>query len=306
MKKGIDVSKWQGTIDWDSVKKSGIDFAILRCGFGSDVTYQDDKNFIRNAKECARVGLPYGVYLYSYADTVEKAKSEAAHVLRLLKNLKPEYPIYYDLEDKITAQCGKNRILEISKTFVEILEKAGYWVGIYANLNWNKTYLTDKWYDTKARWVAQYNDKCDYQGAYGMWQFTSSGKVNGIKGDVDMNYAYVDYPKLIKEAGKNGFIKSANSKPSAPKKTIDEIAKEVINGKWGNGEDRKNRLKKAGYDYDAVQKKVNSLVSTKKSIDEVAEEVIQGKWGNGEDRKQRLTKAGYNYSDIQKKVNELI
>ena len=102
------------------------------------------------------------------------------------------------------------------------------------------------------------------------------------------------------------------STPDLPKKSIDEIAKEVINGKWGNGEDRKNRLEKAGYNYSEVQSTVNNKLSgngttpSKKSVDEIAKEVIQGKWGNGTDRKNRLEKAGYKYNEVQKKVNMLL
>ena len=102
------------------------------------------------------------------------------------------------------------------------------------------------------------------------------------------------------------------STPDLPKKSIDEIAKEVINGKWGNGEDRKNRLEKAGYNYSEVQSAVNKKLSgkgatpSKKSVDEIAKEVIQGKWGNGAERKNRLAQAGYDYSEVQSKVNELL
>lgn len=308
MKKGIDVSSHQGSINWDAVKASGVEFAILRCGYGNDLNYQDDAYFIQNAKACEKIGLPYGVYLYSYAITVNDAKSEASHVLRLLKGLKPAYPIYYDLEDaQATGKCSNDRILQIAKTFVDILETAGYWTGIYANKDWNVNRLTDKWYNSKARWIAQYNDECTYDGEYGMWQYSSTGKVNGIKGNVDMNYAYVDYPKMIKAAGKNGFKKSSSttSTASKPKKSIETIAQEVIAGKWGNGDTRKSSLYKAGYNPDEVQKKVNQLLNMK-SVDTIAKEVIAGKWGNGDDRKNRLTKAGYDYSVVQKRVNELL
>ena len=307
MKKGIDVSYSQGSIDWNAVKSSGIDFAILRCGYGNDDPDQDDEYFLKNVKACKKAGMPYGVYLYSYANSVGNAKSEAAHVMRLLKGLKPEYPIYYDLEDPITGHCSNEEILKIAKTFVTTLEKAGYWVGIYANKHWNTSKLTDKWYDGKARWVAQYNDKCTYDGKYGMWQYSSTGHVKGITGYVDMNYAYVDYPTLIKNAGKNGFSKSTTSSNTATstKKSNVKIAKEVIAGKWGNGEIRKSALKKAGYDYDKVQKEVNKLLNSK-SIEQIAKEVIAGKWGNGDARKKALTKAGYDYEAIQKKVNELL
>ena len=310
MKKGIDVSAHQGSIDWNAVKSSGIDFTILRCGYGNDDPDQDDAYFLKNVKACEKVGMPYGVYLYSYATSVEDAKSEAAHVMRLIKGLKPEYPIYYDLEDPVTGNCSNEKILQIAKTFVTTLEKAGYWVGIYANKHWNTSKLTDKWYDGKARWVAQYNDKCMYDGEYGMWQYSSSGHVKGITGYVDMNYAYVDYPKSIKSAGRNGFTKSTNSSSNTTtttptKKSNTEIAKEIIAGKWGNGEIRKTALTNAGYNYDEIQKEVNKLLN-RKSIEQIAKEVISGKWGNGDARKKALTKAGYDYEAVQKKVNELL
>lgn len=258
--KGIDVSVHQGKIDWQKVKDAGIDFAILRCGYGSDIKSQDDTQFARNMAECERVGMPFGVYLYSYANTVEKAKSEAEHVLRLIGNHKLQYPIYYDLEDSgTTGQCSNAKILEMAKTFVDILESKGYWVGIYANKHWNTSYLKDAWYDTKARWIAQYNDECTYKGDYGMWQYSSKGKVDGIQGNVDMNYCYVDYPTLIKQAGKNGY----NTINPTPIKSIDVIAQEVLDAKWGNGAERKKKLTDAGYDYERVQARVNELIKTK-------------------------------------------
>lgn len=264
--KGIDVSVWQGDIDWDKVKADGIDFAILRCGYGSNLTDQDDSKFARNVAECERVGMPYGVYLFSYAQTVEAAKSEAAHVLRLIKGHKLQYPVYYDLEDsKTTGKCSKDLILKMAKAFVAAIEAEDYVAGIYANKYWNTTYLTDAWYNTKPRWVAQYNSKCTFTGEYGMWQYTSSGTVSGIKGKVDMNYCYVDYPTLMKTEHKNGYVATSKPKEEAkPKlKSIDVIAREVLAGKWGNGTDRKNKLKKAGYDYNKVQARVNELLKIK-------------------------------------------
>lgn len=196
MLKGIDVSKWQGTIDWMKVKADGIDFAIIRAGYGSNSTAYDDKYYEKNVAGCEKVGIPYGVYLFSYANSVSDAISEADHVIRLVKGKKLSYPVFYDLEDaKTTGKCSNALILEIAKTFTERVEAAGYTVGIYANKNWNTTKLTDKWYDTKPRWIAQYNSKCTYTGKYDIWQYTSSGKVNGISGDVDMNYCYTDFVK---------------------------------------------------------------------------------------------------------------
>ena len=300
--KGIDVSAWQKEIDWDKVKASGIQFAILRCGYGSDIKSQDDKYFERNITECERVGMPYGVYLYSYANSVEKAKSEAEHTLRLIEGHTLSYPVYYDLEDAdTTGKCSKSLILEMAKAFVEVLEAKGYCVGIYANKYWNTTYLTDDWYNTKPRWIAQYHTECTYSGEYGIWQYSSSGKVDGINGNVDMNYAYVDYPKLLKK----------DTVVETPKKSNEKIANEVVAGLWGNGAERKKKLTAAGYDYSTVQAKVNEMLAPKpavkpsKSIDDLAKEVINGDWGNGADRKNRLTAAGYDYVKVQARVNEL-
>ncbi len=299
LKKGIDVSSHQGKIDWDKVKAGGVEFAIIRCGYGSDIKEQDDVEFERNISECARVGIPYGVYLYSYADSVEKARSEAHHTLRMLNGRKPDYPIFYDIEDAATTgKCTKEQILEFAKTYTGIIEAAGRWVGIYANLNWNKNYLTDPWYNTKARWIAQWADACTYEGEYGIWQYTSKGSVDGIQGNVDMNYAYIDYPTLIK----------GEAEPVTARKSNEETAREVIAGLWGNGEERKQRLTAAGYNYGEIQQIVNAAFKTpqKKSNAEIAKEVIRGLWGNGAQRKESLTKAGYNYSEVQATVNKML
>ena len=151
-------------------------------------------------------------------------------------------------------------------------------------------------------WVAQYNYRCTYTAnKYGIWQYSSEGRVNGISDNVDMDYCYTDYPSIIKNGGYNGYKKSV----TAEKKTVTQLAKEVIEGKWSNGDERKQKLTEAGYNYSAVQKKVNELCE-KMKIDEVANEVIQGKWGNGEERQQKLTDAGYNYGKVQARVNELM
>lgn len=188
--KGIDVSEHNGKINWKKVKKSGIDFAILRVGYGKDLKKQDDKYFKANAKGCKKAGIPFGVYIYSYANSVEKAKSEAEHVLRQIKGLKLSLPVFYDLEDEATTgKCSNKKILKIAKEFYSYITSAGYKFGVYANKYWFTTKLTDKWYD-KYRWVAQYAKKCTYKGDYFMWQYSDTGKVNGINGDVDMDYLY--------------------------------------------------------------------------------------------------------------------
>lgn len=196
-KKGIDVSEFQGKIDWEKVKNSGVEFAILRCGYGMDFSNQDDVEYERNANECKRLGIPYGVYLMSYANTVEKARSEAKHVLRLIEGRKISLGVWYDIEDNGTSGAiNKETLTNIINTFCNTIKNAGHRVGVYANLNWLENKIERIIRDNYDIWVAQYYSKCEYEGKYIMWQHTSSGKVNGISTNVDMNILYEDLPVI--------------------------------------------------------------------------------------------------------------
>lgn len=196
-KKGIDVSEFQGKIDWEKVKNSGVEFAILRCGYGMDFSNQDDVEYERNANECERLGIPYGVYLMSYANTVEKARSEAKHVLRLIEGRKISLGVWYDIEDNGTSGAiNKETLTNIINTFCNTIKNAGHRVGVYANLNWLENKIEKTIKDNYDIWVAQYYSKCEYEGKYIMWQHTSSGKVNGISTNVDMNILYQDLPVI--------------------------------------------------------------------------------------------------------------
>ena len=189
--KGIDVSYHNGTIDWKRVKQSEVEYAIIRCGYGTNDKNQDDKKWEENVKGCIDNNIPYGVYLYSYADTVEKASSEADHAIRLLQGKKFKYPVYYDLEEnKVRNKVNKQTIADIAQTFCDKLSAKGYTVGIYANKDWFTNYLTDSRFNNWTKWVAQYNTVCNYQGKYDMWQCSSTGSVPGISGKVDLNYSY--------------------------------------------------------------------------------------------------------------------
>ena len=193
---GIDVSEHQGRIDWNAVKASGIDFAILRVGFGAPswggrVDYQ----FNRNISECERLGIPYGVYIYSYAFDNQQTADEASMVINCLSGHNPRLPVYYDLEDNsIIANGRQTGIASRAQVFCNRISAAGYEPGIYANLNWFNNILTDSVFKSSSwdHWIAQYNSQCDYTGNYSFWQYKSNGKVPGINGNVDMNYAYVD------------------------------------------------------------------------------------------------------------------
>lgn len=192
--KAIDVSKHQGQINLDKVKSDGVEVAIIRCGFGDDIKSQDDSQWARNIQEAKRVGIKVGAYLYSYATNVTHAQSEANHAIRLLKDIQLDYPVYYDLEDEnTTGKCSTSVIGDIAEVFCNALSQAGYKVGIYANKYWFTTKLTDPRFNKWDKWVAQYNSECTYSGEYQAWQYSSSGQVNGIVGNVDMSWFYKDY-----------------------------------------------------------------------------------------------------------------
>lgn len=200
MKKGIDVSKWQGEINWEQVKASGVEFAIIRLG----EIYQNDTNYVdtyfeRNYSECKRLGIPVGIYVYTYCKTEDKIKEGANFVLSHLQGKTLDLPVYLDLEEKRILEIGKDQITNLACQFGNIIEKAGLWCGIYANLNWIRNYLNMNILNRFTLWIAQYNIKCTYEGSYDIWQYSSSGQVTGIKGNVDMNYMYRD---LISEIGK--------------------------------------------------------------------------------------------------------
>ena len=288
----IDVSEHNGVIDWEKVMPH-IDGAILRCGYGSDYKKQDDEQFKRNADECTRLGIPFGVYLYSYAKTIDRIKSEAAHVLRLIKPYKLSYPVYLDLEEPGLEEGAVIR----ARVFGDVIEKAGYWCGVYANLNWWENYLPGL--DRFTKWVAQYYKECQYTGSHlDIWQYTSKGNVLGIKGNVDMNECYRDLPAEILGEFTPEPVEPAPA--PAPEKTVDELAQEVLAGIHGNGDARVASL---GDKYDAVQNRVNEILA-EKNLDAVVTAVIRGDYGNGAERTRRLQAKGYDPKVVQDLVNK--
>lgn len=202
---GIDVSKWQGDIDWEKVKNSGqVDFAIIRCGLGQDQKDQDDPKWEYNSSECERLGIPYGVYLYSYADNTTKARSEAKHVIRLLKGKNLSYPVYYDMEESTVlnkTSMTSAKAAQIAQTFFSTMEAAGYKnLGIYSNAAYFDSKLasgklTAAIFNQYPKWVASYNDSCTYQGSYHMWQYTNAGMIDGINANADLNFKIGNWSK---------------------------------------------------------------------------------------------------------------
>lgn len=211
---GIDVSKWQGKIDWAKLKNTDVQFAMLRCGYGK-TQGQHDEFFEENYKNAKANGIPVGAYHYSYAKSAADAKKEADYCLSLIKDKTFEFPIAFDIEDKSQQDLPNNIISDIIKTFCETVENAGYYVSVYANLWWyNNKIGTEipKKYDT---WLAQWSDAPTLKSDFGMWQYTSGGSVDGIQGRVDLNYAYKNYPNIMLYNGLNGY-KKENTTPVKP------------------------------------------------------------------------------------------
>lgn len=255
--KGIDVSHFQGNIDWNKVK-GNIDFAILRLGWiGNNNNHTLDTKFETYYNACKSTGIPIGIYVYNYCNSEDTVKSGAEWTVNQLKDKGIDLPIYIDMEDRSIENLGKDKLTSICIAFNTVIENAGYWAGVYANLNWYTNYLNK---DTiKARyttWVAHYGISQDrYVGQYDMLQYSDTGKISGISGNVDMDIMYRDLINEIKE-----------SNTGTDRKTVEELAREVIAGKWGNGEERKIKLTNAGYDYPAVQAKVNEILGVDTSI----------------------------------------
>ena len=192
--KGIDVSHYQGNVNWEKVKPQ-IDFAILRMGLGDDITSQDDKQFERNYAECVRLGIPFAVYFFSYAVNKAKVAKEITHIKRLLNGKKINAPVYIDVENTRGLDwrtISNADMLGIMQEFNAQLNALGYKMGIYSSRSafWNEK-MTDKWYDSISKWVAEYGAKVsNFNRSYDIWQHTSKGRIDGISGNVDMNVMY--------------------------------------------------------------------------------------------------------------------
>lgn len=246
--KGIDISSYQGTVNFQKIKNSEYQFVIIRLGYGDNILSQDDKKLQYNLTKCMEYNIPYAFYLVSYAKNFtgkESVDSEIEHTKRLIANTNP-FCIFYDMEVNSIKYLGKNTLTNQAIKYCDYFKNQGYQVGIYANKNWYTNYLD---YDKLKKqnykiWLAHYGIEkpsleCD------LWQYTDKGKVEGIdENTVDLNIMY-----------KNFLL---NKKYSS----TEELVQEVIEGKWGNGEERKNKLIRSGYSYEKIQKKVNEKLSS--------------------------------------------
>lgn len=283
----IDISEHNGDIDFEAAKHKGYHF-IIRGGWGREGNGRLDKNFIKNVKSCEQYEIPYGVYWYSYGESPEKVRLEAAFCIKNIKNVVGAhflYPLYYDIEE--SYQRGNAQLL--ANTFCAYVEAQGCYAGVYASLDWwdNTSLKSVRLYD---RWIAAWHNRDKGQSGCGLWQWTDSfnADVTGLT-KCDCNVLYTDYPRIIFEKKLNWL-----DRENTPLHSVDTMAINAINGLYGNGDDRRNRL---GNAYIAVQNRVNEYYA-------VVNQVIRGDYGNGDDRKRRLANAGYDYSTVQKLVNE--
>lgn len=204
---GIDVSHWQGTIDFKKVKAAGYDFVIIKAG-GSDNGRYMDKKFLINYQNAVAAGLHVGAYYFNGPKCQGGASgaADAKHFLQILGKLKFDYPVFCDIE----AQPAVKRIqnTEAAKAFCETMEKAGWWVGIYASdVSGFRSRLDHSQLTKYTHWVADYTDPVTVCTDHQMRQYTSKGKVPGISGSVDLDYSLIDYSATIKKTGLNNYTK---------------------------------------------------------------------------------------------------
>ena len=219
-KKGVDISSLNGDVSIEKIKQAGYEFAMLRCGYGSDLKVQDDTQFENNVRKCEAAGVPWGAYLYSYALNTDDAKSEVQHVLRLLKGKRPTLPVAIDMEDGdgYKAKHGGMTFQNINNTckiFVEGVRAAGYYPMIYTGLEEINNYISSEVLNSCDLWFAQWWKTPQYYGSnMGMWQyggeenFIESNSIPGV-GVIDKDKCYKNYPSIIKNGGYNGWKPSA-------------------------------------------------------------------------------------------------
>lgn len=232
--KGLDISSYQNGINFDTIKNAGINFLILRAGFtgwGTGVNYNKDNCFEDFYSKAKQIGIPVGAYWYSCANTKEKGVAEARFMYEnCLKGKQFEFPIYIDVEDTHHQVNNKRGVTDAIIGFCETLENLGYYVGIYAS---DISGFKDKMYinelDAYDKWVARYGSEPKYVKQYGMWQSTSSGRINGYNGNLDGDVAYKDYPSIIKSNGLNGYA-GGTVTPKPTETTYTVVAGDTLSG----------------------------------------------------------------------------
>lgn len=218
--KGVDISTFNGNIDLAKVKNAGYKWVMIRCGWGSDITSQDDDQFEDSVKKAEALGMPWGAYFYTYSLSADQDKSELNHILRLLKDKKPTMPIAIDVED---ADGYKSRnggwnytnVNRNAKYLLEGLAKNGYYPMLYTGFEEIENYISKDVWQKYDMWFAHWAKKCGYTGSnLSMWQYggetnlIESNSISGV-GTIDKDMVYKDYPTIIKNGGYNGWSQSS-------------------------------------------------------------------------------------------------
>lgn len=315
MLKGIDISQWQSKIDFNAVKADGIDFVIPRAGYGKNNIDPNFYTFVNGARN-AGIKVP-AVYWFSYALDAEMAKKEADYTIAAVEKagLPKSTIIFFDLEGgsvdygkQYAVNIDRNLCTKFTEAFCQRCIEKGYKTGIYANPDYVNRMYTAEIIKKYPLWLAYWNGgKKPYIDCI-IHQWSETGRVKGINGNVDLNTAYIDFenvpqPKVLTE------------------EELKKVVAEVMDGKYGNGTERKVKLAEAGYDYSTVQKAVDEYVKNNiptpvkpeeapkpelRPISEMVNRVMAGEYGNGEDRKKKLEAEGYNYTEIQNAVNKAV
>lgn len=256
---GIDVSHYQGKIDWKKVAAESKKFAIMKCQYEAQ-SHRLDETFERNYMHCGIYGISRGVYIFIGSKSICDPVGDAKALLGHLDGRQLEYGIWLDYESESLRVIGKDRIRELTYIYSDIFQQAGYYVGIYCNKYWYDYLIHDDLKKDFEFWIARYpkNDVGQYKSTSQLkpsysqavaWQYSSKGHVNGITGNVDLD---VDFDGIVNLLAKGSH-----------RKTDREIAEEVIKGIWGSKNTkptRKELLTRAGYDYDSIQKIVNAII----------------------------------------------
>ena len=255
---GIDVSVHNGDIDWGKIASQHIDFAIIRAGYGHN---NIDSKAVQNILGCKNNHIPFGLYWFSYALNIEMARQEADFICDIADMHNPQYPIFYDWEYDSDRYATQNHInitnstrASFAKTFLERVEERGYCGILYTNID----YLNKGFDELRLKypiWLAQWDVSTPTKQA-AIWQYSCKGRLEGVSTEVDMNVSKKDYTKY-NENKMDFFVKASNEMWNKYTK----LANEIIDGKYGNGETRKRRLREAGYDYELAQMFVNYILN---------------------------------------------
>ena len=241
--KVIDISYHNGNIDFNKVRQDEVEGVIIRAGYENG---NIDNQFHKYIADAIKVGLHIGIYWFSYAYTIQMADVEAKHCIKVIEQYRKyiDLPVFFDWEYDSFKYAGKHGvspdkslITAMHTVFCQVIYNAGYMVGYYLNLDYSKNYIDENKLRSYKRWFARYTD-VPQKDCY-LWQYSSKGSVKGISGNVDMDILNIDITK---------------------QKSDDKIVAEVIKGHWGSGNDRRQRLTKAGYDYRHIQDLVNQAM----------------------------------------------